>query len=257
MFEQREGTDGAAPPSNRRASLRRPVLALASALHCREGQAWSLIVAALVASVLAATGLPPVLSHRPAAAALPQAPAGTSGRTGPPAGPVPTMPTGPAETPVPLPGGAGLPLPPPFASGGGGQGATSLVPLGTTGPAPAPAPVLSGTPTVVRGREGTALSAAVPVDGRVALISDPSSSQFTATVAWGDGSAPAEGKVTPTSPGAFEVTAAHTYDEDGTYRIDVTVTDGAGNVLVVTSQADVADPADALDQALDRASDAG
>ena len=56
---------------------------------------------------------------------------------------------------------------------------------------------------------------------------------------------------------SVQVSASHTYDEDGAYRITVTVTDEHGAIVVVLSEARIADPPDALNQALDRAEDGG
>ncbi|MBV8161665.1 MAG: PKD domain-containing protein [Acidimicrobiia bacterium] len=236
-------------------AVRHPVASLADALHCREGQASSLLAAGLVAAVLAAAGLPPVLAHR-ASAAAPAASAAGGATAAVTASPTTTS-TQPPPVPPPATGGATGTIPSPLVGALGAAPPPLSPPASIPAVAPAPTPGPSATATMLRGREGTSLAAAVPVNGAVADVADNPGLQLTATVAWGDGSAPSQGRVSETAPGAYTVTAEHTYDEDGAYRITVTVTDDAGGVAAVTSQANVADPADALDQALDQASDAG
>jgi len=116
---------------------------------------------------------------------------------------------------------------------------------------------MTGTGAIVRGREGTILLTPVPANGQVALVSNARGRRIAATVDWGDGTRPTNGEVAGTSEDSFQVSGTHAYDEDGTYRITVTITDDRGSVLVVLSEAQIADPPDALNQALDRAEDGG
>jgi hypothetical protein len=227
-------------------TIRHPVVALAALLDCREGQAYSVLLGALFAAVLLALGVPPVLSHRPAAEAAPPAAPSSLAVTpttvvSEPAGPPPTAPPAavPPSPPLPLAGPLG---PAPFA----------LPPVAAPATAPA-GPSMSGSGTVLDGREGTPLLAAVPASGVVALVSNARG--VTATIDWGDGTQPSKGDVAATSTDSAQVSGSHTYTEDGTYRITVTVTDPGGAIVVVLSEARIADPPDALNQALDRAED--
>ena len=112
---------------------------------------------------------------------------------------------------------------------------------------------MSGRGTVLQGREGTPLLAPEPASGVVAVVSNAHGA--TAAVDWGDGTQASKGDVAATSQDSVQVSGSHTYAEDGTYRITVTVRDDLGTLLVVFSEARIADPPDALNQALDRAED--
>jgi hypothetical protein len=214
-------------------------------LDCREGQAYSVLVGALIAALLLALGVPPVLSHRPAAVAAPPAAAPIA----PPPAVAVEPPVTPATTPAP-PAGAPFSLPPPGAPFEPPPVLAAPPVVAAAGEAP-----MTGTGAVVRGREGTTLLPAVPANGHVALVSNARGRRITASVDWGDGTKPTNGEVAGTSEDSFQVSGTHTYDEDGTYRITVTITDDRGSVLVVLSEAQIADPPDALNQALDRAED--
>jgi parallel beta-helix repeat protein len=54
-------------------------------------------------------------------------------------------------------------------------------------------------------------------------LATPSPSDFTATINWGDGSAPTSGTITAGSSGAFDVTGTHTYYDPSVFSISVTV----------------------------------
>jgi hypothetical protein len=64
---------------------------------------------------------------------------------------------------------------------------------------------------------------------------------FTAVVSWGDGTT-STGTVTGSAGGTFTVTGAHSYAEDGTYPITVTVTDTGGATAVMSGTAAIANP---------------
>ena len=65
---------------------------------------------------------------------------------------------------------------------------------------------------------------------------------YTATINWGDGTAPATGTVAATAtPGAFNVTGNHLYTEEGSYTVTVTVVDDGGSTTSQTGSITVAD----------------
>jgi uncharacterized protein (TIGR03118 family) len=65
-------------------------------------------------------------------------------------------------------------------------------------------------------------------------------SDFTATIDWGDGSSSA-GTVSATGGGNFLVIAQHTYAEEGTDSVTVTISDKSGNTATVTETATAID----------------
>jgi streptogramin lyase len=69
-------------------------------------------------------------------------------------------------------------------------------------------------------------------------------SDYTATIAWGDGST-SIGTVAPDGNGGFTVTGSHTYAEESAsaYAVTVTVTDAGGSTFTLTGTATVADVA--------------
>jgi len=85
--------------------------------------------------------------------------------------------------------------------------------------------------------------------GTVATFTDPdpnsTASEYTATINWGDATAPTAGTITGPTGGPFTVTGTHTYIEEGTYTVTVTITDvdTPSNTATATSTANVADAA--------------
>ncbi|HYR50155.1 MAG TPA: NEW3 domain-containing protein, partial [Candidatus Eisenbacteria bacterium] len=81
--------------------------------------------------------------------------------------------------------------------------------------------------------------------GAVANLSDANPggmvSDFTATIGWGDGTAPSVGTIALVSTGNFSVTGSHTYLEEGSYPVSVSIVDFAGSTAFATSAATVAD----------------
>jgi parallel beta-helix repeat protein len=79
----------------------------------------------------------------------------------------------------------------------------------------------------------------------VAAFTDPGGpellSDYSASIAWGDGQASAGG--ISYANGIFTVTGSHTYTEEGNSVILVTITHDATSAVTVTSQANVSDPA--------------
>ena len=66
-------------------------------------------------------------------------------------------------------------------------------------------------------------------------------SDFTATINWGDGTAATAGTIVALAGGGFAVDGTHTYAEEGTDPISVTVNDVGGSTASTTSTAAVAD----------------
>jgi hypothetical protein len=75
------------------------------------------------------------------------------------------------------------------------------------------------------------------------LDADPSGAvgDYTATINWGDGSAPTQGTVTTGSGGQFVVSGGHAYAEDGTFNVLAFVGDAGGSTTVVAATVSVAD----------------
>jgi len=94
---------------------------------------------------------------------------------------------------------------------------------------------------------GTTISAVegAPFSGQVASFGDPdptaTASEYAATIDWGDGHVDA-GTITG-SGGGFGVSGAHTYAEEGTYSVTVTISDVDNPTNTATAQptANVAD----------------
>ncbi len=67
-------------------------------------------------------------------------------------------------------------------------------------------------------------------------------SDYTATIAWGDGTASTTGTVSAAAGGGFEVKGSHTYAAPGTYTTSVTIDDVGGAKATATSSANVVGP---------------
>jgi hypothetical protein len=99
--------------------------------------------------------------------------------------------------------------------------------------------VLTGSGKTIAATEAAAFS------GAVATFADTDTSTpaggFTATISWGDGTSSA-GTITG-SAGSFTVSGSHTYAEEGTYTLHVTLTDKAPGTATatVTGTANVAE----------------
>ena len=86
-----------------------------------------------------------------------------------------------------------------------------------------------------------------PFAGVVATFTDPdttaTASEYSATINWGDGTAPTAGTITGPTGGPFSVNGTHTYIEEGTYTMTVVITDvdNPTNTATAISTAIVAD----------------
>ena len=86
-----------------------------------------------------------------------------------------------------------------------------------------------------------------PFSGTVATVTDPDTTgtpgDYTASVDWGDGTAPTVGTLSGPTGGPYLVAGSHTYEEEGTYTVKVTVTDKDTplNTATATTTATVAD----------------
>ena len=92
-------------------------------------------------------------------------------------------------------------------------------------------------------------TAPATVSGTVAAITDSdtstSPSDYTATVDWGDGSAPDQNATITGSNGSFTVADGHTYTTSGSYTITVTVSyvNNPGNTATAIDSASIGAPA--------------
>jgi len=97
---------------------------------------------------------------------------------------------------------------------------------------------LSAAGMAISGVEGLSTS------GTVATFTDAdpngTASDYTATIDWGDGSTSA-GTVTASASGGFTVTGAHTYAEEGSHSVGVSIADAGGSNAAATGSATVAD----------------
>src|SRR5439155_60539 len=100
---------------------------------------------------------------------------------------------------------------------------------------------------------GTAVSATegISFSGQVASFTDANPTapltDFTtgtggASINWGDGTSATAGTVTQ-SGGAFMVSGSHTYSEEGSFTVTISITDKGGSTKSVTATATVADAA--------------
>jgi hypothetical protein len=107
------------------------------------------------------------------------------------------------------------------------------------------APLFSqGSP--ITGVEGTGLNPS-PITVATFTDTDPNGkvTDYTAVINWGDGTATSAGTIVQTgvSPNGstFSVTGTHTYDEEGNYQTQVTITDVGGSQTLAIGTAIIAD----------------
>jgi YVTN family beta-propeller protein len=80
----------------------------------------------------------------------------------------------------------------------------------------------------------------IPLSSAVALFTDAdpngTTSDYTATINWGDGSPASSGTISPT----FAVNGSHTYAEEGAYTVSVTIRDQGGSAATAMSTVTIA-----------------
>jgi CSLREA domain-containing protein len=111
--------------------------------------------------------------------------------------------------------------------------------------------VVAGGPTGALTANGSSISAVEGeafTDQVVATFTSSNvastASNFTATIDWGDGTAFTSGTIVSKGGGSFTVTGGHTYAEEGSYNISVTIHDSPDNQdALVNTGATVADAA--------------
>ena len=101
---------------------------------------------------------------------------------------------------------------------------------------------ISDVPLKASRKHGNA-TVGVSFDKTVAIFHDMNrlslAGDFTATIDWGDGSAPDTGTVVPNGHGTFRVLGSHTFAATGRFAVTVTITDAEGSSVTVTSDAKV------------------
>ncbi|HET9786875.1 MAG TPA: Calx-beta domain-containing protein, partial [Pyrinomonadaceae bacterium] len=104
--------------------------------------------------------------------------------------------------------------------------------------------VLLNSPTA-RNVAISATATAPAVNVLVATLKDYDASKnagsFTATINWGDATAPTSGTIAADGGGGFNITGTHTYAREGSYNVTVQIADNVGNFASTTSTATVAD----------------
>jgi hypothetical protein len=100
---------------------------------------------------------------------------------------------------------------------------------------------LSTSGTTVAATEGQALAGAIVANFTDA---DPlgTATDYTATIDWGDGTTDT-GSVTSNGSGGFQVSGTHTYAEEGTNSVTVSIADLGGSTATASSTVNVADAA--------------
>ena len=95
---------------------------------------------------------------------------------------------------------------------------------------------------------GTNISATATVPATVLVTTfvdydnSKTAGSFTASINWGDATAPSPGTVASGATGGFNVTGTHTYASPGNYNVVVQIADDSGNLASATSTAIVKAP---------------
>ncbi|HUY31679.1 MAG TPA: DUF4214 domain-containing protein [Pirellulales bacterium] len=92
-----------------------------------------------------------------------------------------------------------------------------------------------GTGVAITGNELSALSN-LPVATFQAAGGQPSPSQFSATINWGDGTSATANLIAVTG-GVYTVAGSHTYADEGKYNVEVTANGTGGDSIVVSTTA--------------------
>jgi hypothetical protein len=95
----------------------------------------------------------------------------------------------------------------------------------------------SARPVNISATEGVATT--VKVATFIDYDNTKTAASFTATVNWGDGTAPTAGTVTANGSGGFDVTGTHTFATSGTLNVDVQIVDSDNNFAQTRSTATV------------------
>jgi hypothetical protein len=108
----------------------------------------------------------------------------------------------------------------------------------------ADAALTAGTAVALTPSTGVALPASTVVGTFTDANTAAPATDFTATIAWGDGSPTSLGTIVATSTaGQFNVEAGHTYARPGTFPIHINVLDEGGSTTTLTGTATVTDQA--------------
>lgn len=83
------------------------------------------------------------------------------------------------------------------------------------------------------------VSATVQVASFISYDNTKTAASFSATINWGDGTAPSAGTISANETGGFNVTGTHTYAASGNYNTTIEVADDSGNFASATGTASV------------------
>jgi RHS repeat-associated protein len=101
---------------------------------------------------------------------------------------------------------------------------------------------IASTATVVAPSAGLTAVEAAPFNGVVATFNSDPTKTVSASITWGDGSS-SPGTITPTGPNSFTVSGSHTYADEVTAPLLVTVNLTSGGPLTASGPAVVSDAA--------------
>ena len=83
------------------------------------------------------------------------------------------------------------------------------------------------------------VSATFQVASLLSYDNTKTAASFTATINWGDGTAPSAAAISANGTGGFDVTGTHTYAANGNYNTTIQLTDDSGNFASATGAASV------------------